>query len=253
MSSSDTNADLQRDLAALAMLPRLTLEKSRVKAQRGDDYEIGVSQRFGSREFRVSAYRESISNTTLTIANPDPGLFAGDLLPSLFSDSGLFNAGHYENTGYLASVTQDLGQNYKVTAAYGSVGVISVGTDVVRTADDLRQVLAAGRRPAVTLRASGTIRPSGTRFVASYEWTDLRSAMPAPLFSTQSPRPEPGLNIMLRQPLPAFPGMPGRIEASAELRNLLAQGYLPVTMAGGSQMLLVNTPRCVRGGLAFVF
>jgi len=56
---------------------------------------------------------------------------------------------------------------------------------------------------------------------------------------------------MIRQPIPSF-GMPGRIEASAELRNLLAQGYLPL-MAGDQQFLLVNTPRSFRGGLAFVF
>jgi hypothetical protein len=43
------------------------------------------------------------------------------------------------------------------------------------------------------------------------------------------------------------------MEASAELRNLLAQGYLPLTTPGGNQVLLMNTPRSVRGALAFVF
>jgi hypothetical protein len=94
----------------------------------------------------------------------------------------------------------------------------------------------------------------GTRFVTSYQWTDYRSAMPMPQYSTDSARPEPGLNVMIRQPIPCFPGVPWRIEASAELRNLLAQGYLPVNMVGGGQpLLLVNTPRTFRGGLAFVF
>jgi hypothetical protein len=58
---------------------------------------------------------------------------------------------------------------------------------------------------------------------------------------------------MIRQPMPAIPGVRGRIEAYTELRNLLAQGYLPVAMAGGQQVLLVNTPRSLRGGLAFIF
>jgi hypothetical protein len=43
------------------------------------------------------------------------------------------------------------------------------------------------------------------------------------------------------------------MEASAELRNLLAQGYLPLTTSGGDQFLLINTPRSIRGGIAFVF
>jgi hypothetical protein len=58
---------------------------------------------------------------------------------------------------------------------------------------------------------------------------------------------------MVRQPIPAMRGVPWRMEASAELRNLLAQGYLPLSMPGGQQLLLVNTPRSVRGGLAFIF
>ena len=255
MSASDQNADLQRDLASLSMLPRVTLSSGHARVQRGEDYEIGFSQRFGSREYRVSAYHDSTSNTALTIANPDSGLFAGDLLPDLFSNSALFDAGRFENTGYLASVTQDLGEHYKITAAVGSAGVMELMPDArfVRSAEDLRRVIEAGQRPAVTLRASGTVKQTGTRFVTSYQWTNDRSSMPVPLFSTQSPRPEPGFNIMIRQPLPQLPGMPWRIEASAELRNLLAQGYLPLSMADGRQLLLVNTPRSIRGGLAFVF
>jgi hypothetical protein len=59
---------------------------------------------------------------------------------------------------------------------------------------------------------------------------------------------------MIRQPIPSIPGVPWRVEASAELRNLLAQGYLPLSLPGGAdQLLLVNTPRSVRGGLAFIF
>ncbi len=76
--------------------------------------------------------------------------------------------------------------------------------------------------------------------------------MPIPQYSTDAARPEPGLNLLVRQPLPTH-GMPWRMEASAEVRNLLAQGYMPVTMTNGQQLILVNTPRTFRGGLAFVF
>jgi hypothetical protein len=122
----------------------------------------------------------------------------------------------------------------------------------VETAEDLRKALDTSHRPALTLRASGTVKRTGTRFIGSYQWTDYKSAVPGPLLSDQSAHPEPGLNVMIRQPIPSFPGIPGRIEASAELRNLLAQGYLPLG-AGDEQLLLVNTPRSFRGGLAFVF
>jgi hypothetical protein len=254
MAASDSSADLQRDLMALAVLPRVTLSDGHARVQRGEDYEIGFTERFGSREYRVSAYTESVTNTALTIANPASGLFPGDVLPDLFSNSAIFNAGRFATTGYMASVTQDLGDNFKISATYGSLGLMAVRRNAaIQSAQDLRQVIQADNRPAVTLRASGTVPHLGTRFITSYQWTDYQSAMPAPQYSTQSARPEPGLNIVLRQPIPSFPGMPGRMEASAELRNLLAQGYLPLTMSGGQSLLLVNTPRCFRGGLAFVF
>jgi hypothetical protein len=255
MSASDPSADLQRDLAALAVLPRITLDNGQARVQRNDNYELGLSQRFGSREFRVSGYHEFVSNTALTIASPSAGLFPGDLLPDMFSNSAAFNLGTFQTFGYTTSVVQDLGPHYKVTLIYGSLGVLSPRNDGVpiESADDLRRALETSHRPSLTVRVSGTSRITGTRFIASYQWTDYQSAMPGPLFSDQSTHPEPGLNVIIRQPIRSFPGMPGRIEASAELRNLLAPGYLPLMAAGAQQILLVNTPRSFRGGLAFVF
>jgi hypothetical protein len=256
MGYASADGDLQRDLASLATLPRISLMNGNTKVQRGEDYEIGVSQRFGSREYRVSAYYNDVSNTTLTIASPYPGnLFAGDLLPDMFSNSAVFDAGKFQTMGYDASVTQDLGQDYKISLTLGEPGVLAARSETINgtSADELRNLMETKQRLAATLRGSGTIKRSGTRFIASYQWTNYQKAVPGPVFSTQSMRPEPGFNVMIRQPIPSIPGMPGRIEASAELRNLLAQGYLPLNTPGGQQLLLVNTPRSLRGGLAFVF
>jgi hypothetical protein len=76
--------------------------------------------------------------------------------------------------------------------------------------------------------------------------------MPSHFYLTQRNYPEPGLNIRVRQPIPSFLGMPGRLEASAELRNMLAQGYITVSDTGQS-VLLIQNPRAVRGGLSFIF
>ncbi|MEP6714220.1 MAG: TonB-dependent receptor [Terriglobia bacterium] len=246
---SERNADLQRDLAALALVPRVTLGDGHARVQRGESYELGLSQRFGSREYRVEAYRQAVKNLALMVANPDAAGFEEDLLPDAFSNSALFNAGRFQSAGYTASVTQDLGDNYRVTVIYGTAGMLAAraGLSPIASAGDLRHALEAEQRPALTVRTSGTVKASGTRFIASYQWTNYTRSMPAPLFSTQSSRPEPGLNFVVKQP------MPWRMEMTAELRNLLAQGYLPIASTGGSPLLLVNTPRSLRGGLAFVF
>ncbi len=254
ITSGTPTSDMERDLAALSVLPRVSLRSGHAKVQFGENYELGASQRFGSREYRIAGYREQIHNTTLTVANPDALPFSGDVLPDVFSSSALFNAGSFGTNGYTASVTQDLGSRWNITAMYGSVGVLAPrGHGIVQTADDLRNALVATHRQAVTLRSAGTVKHLGTRFMTSYQWTDHRSAMPVPLFATQPTRPEPGLNVMLKQPLPLIPGLPWRLEATAEMRNMLAQGYLPISVANGQSLLLVNTPRSFRGGLAFVF
>jgi hypothetical protein len=104
---------------------------------------------------------------------------------------------------------------------------------------------------AATGHVDATLPGSGTHLVASYQWTDHNWAMPGHIYSTEALRPMPGLNLYIRQPLPGF--RPCRVELTADLRNLLAQGYLPLNTADGQRILLVETPRAFRGGVSFIF
>ena len=61
------------------------------------------------------------------------------------------------------------------------------------------------------------------------------------------------LNVFLRQPLPGFSFLPLHMEAMVDLRNLLAQGYVPVMGQDGRTVYLVQSARAVRGGVAFIF
>ena len=249
------DAGLQTDINALSLVPRLSLREGRARVQRGEDLELGYSRKMGSRTYRVSGYREHVSNAALTIAGPAGFYAGGDILPDLFSNSSIFNAGDYQTLGYTMAVTQDLGDKFKVSVMYGSVGVLAPRSDELATADleGLRSAIRAERRNAVTTRGTGTVPKAGTHFIASYQWMDQRSVTPGQLYSTDPMRPEAGLNLYVRQPIPTFFSMPWRMEASADLRNLLAQGYLPLSTPGGQRLLLVQTPRSVRGGLSFIF
>ena len=249
------DSELQRDLNSLSIVPRVSLRAGRAKVQRGEDLELGYARTIGSREFRVSGFREHVTNAALTMIGAD-GLYAGgDILPDLFSSSYIFNAGDYQTLGYNASVTQNLGERFNVTMMYGSVGVLAPQSKEIASEDpdDLRAMIRASRRHAVTSRVSGVMPGSGTQFIASYQWADQRAVTPGHLYSTQSTRPEPGLNVYVRQPIPAFWSLPWRMEASADLRNMLAQGYLPLSFADGRRLLVMQTPRSFRGGLSFIF
>jgi hypothetical protein len=256
LDSDDRGADpdLSRDLEALSTIPRVGMRDDQAQVERGDDYEVAYTKKIGSREYRVSGFRQHVSNTALRLSNAN-GEFNGDLIPDLYSASSIFDAGTFDSMGYTASVTQHVGDHVKITAIYGSSDALTAETNTLTsdTADDLRRILRTVRRGEVTLRASAVIPVTGTRVTGSYQFTDYNAINPAQIYSTGPVRPAPGLNLTIRQPIPASFGLPWRMEATADVRNIRAQGYLPITGADGRQLMIVQNPRTFRGGLSFIF
>ena len=244
---------LRHDVDALGALPRMSLLNGRTQIQRGVEYEIAYIHRSGSRTYKASMYRQDISNAAITMSVPG-GYFAGaDVLPDLFSNSSILNAGTFQSTGVAVSATQNLGDNANATLIYGDSGVLTAPQNelVSHSPDELRAMIREGRRQQVTARVSATAPHSGTHLIASYQLIgDNRALMAGNLYSMAGMQPLPGLNIYVRQPIPGFGG---HVEATADLRNILAQGYLPLTTADGQRILLVQNPRCLRGGLSFRF
>jgi hypothetical protein len=253
---SRQDAEFQQDLNSLGLFPRISLRNGRPKIQRGQNIEVGYTRKVGSRTYQVSVFRETVSNAALSIVAP-AGLYAsGDVLPDLFTGSSTFNAGNFLSTGYTATVTQNVGEHLSASLIYGSMGALTAGPGeiVSSSPDELRAMIHAGRKRAATARITATSPWTGTHMIASYQWTgDHRWAMPGHLYSIQSMRPMAGLNVLVRQPIPTFGILPWRMEATADLRNLLAQGYLPLGTVAGQQVVLVETPRSFRGGFSFIF
>ena len=255
VSPAGPDDPLQREIGTLALFPLVSLRAGRAEVQRGEDIEGGYSRTMGSRKFGVRAYHESVNNLALTIAAPDGFLPVGDVLPDFFSGTAMFNAGSFSSMGYIASATQDVGDNFSATVMYGSAGALTADRSqaVSSDPDDLRAMLHAGRQQSLTVHVSAASPHTGTRIVASYQIADGRFAVPEPIYSTASLRPQPGLNIYVRQAIPVLPGLPWRMEVSADLRNLLQQGYLPLSTVDGSHLVLMENPRMLRGGLSFIF
>jgi hypothetical protein len=244
---------LQRDISALGVFPRMSLANGRTRIQRGVEYEAVYVRRSGSRSYRASLYRQDISNTAVTVSAP-AGFFSGaDVLPDLFSRSSILNAGAFQSTGVAVSATQNLGEHASASVIYGDSGALTTDQRelVSHSPDELRAMIRQGRRQVIATRLTATAPHSGTHLVASYQWTGDRGALMAGnLYSTAGMQPLPGMNVYVRQPIPGFRG---KVEATADVRNILAQGYLPLTAADGQRILLVQNPRSVRGGLSFTF
>jgi hypothetical protein len=249
------NADMQQDLAAVAFFPRVSLRKGAVRVQRVQNFELGYRKVVGSRTFSIGAYRESLSNAALTMSAPEGLYETGELMPDLSSKSSIFNVGGYSSIGYTAALTQAFDDRLSATLAYGNGGVLLTRRSELETGDpdELRSLIRSSRRHWLAARLSGQVPWSHTQVAAGYRWTDYHALTPGHAWVTQTAHTDIGFNVHIRQPIPGFPGLPGRWEATADLRNLLAQGYLPLTSADGRRLLLIQVPRSLRGGLSFVF
>jgi hypothetical protein len=248
------DAEMQQQLSALSLFPRLSLRGGHTHVQRTENFEVSYRRTVGSREFAAGVFRESVSNAAMTMAAPAGFYGTADLLPDLASPSSVFNIGSFRRMGYLATASQQINENLSATLGLllGD-GLTAAGQVMTDNPDELRSGMSRTRRGAVSARVSATLPRTGTQLVSSYLWTDYRVLSPVHLSMTQRSRFDPGLNLYLRQPIPGGSVFSGRLEATAELRNLLAQGYVPVYAADGRRLLLIHSPRAVRGGLAFIF
>ena len=110
-------------------------------------------------------------------------------------------------------------------------------------------------RPAhmITASVSTEIARTGTRVISSYQWLNRRAVIATDLYNDFAARSDPGLNVVIRQPLPFGGSLPGRLEATADFRNLLKAGYVPIQTHDGQQMYLLQAIRSYRGALSFIF
>jgi len=252
-ASSDETA-LQSGLTGLGVFPAISVYNARTQVQRGTEYEATYSRKVGSRTYSVTVGHEAVSNAALNLVGPAGGIEGVDILPDIFSAaSSILDAGNFQSWGYIGAVTQNLGENVSVTLMYGGEGALTANDGALATGspEELRGMLHEAERRAATSRVTATVPWTKTHVVASYQWTDnQRWATPGNAYSTQSSLPMPGLNVSVRQPLPGFAR---HVEATADIRNMLAQGYLPVGMVSGQRLMLIDNPRMLRGGLAFTF
>jgi hypothetical protein len=253
--SRETVGDLHQDVNSLAMMPRITVRDGTARVQRSENYEVSYSKNFGSRAITAGYYREGLSNAALTMASPDGFVPAGDVVADFNSNSGVFNIGDLSRTGVAVAASQGFGDAVTLAMIFSRGGVLR--TDQTSLAgDDPNEIRGAIRRStqnAISARVAGRAPVLGTLYAASYQWTDFRALTPGHLFLTNLSSPDVGLNVSVRQSLPAPPFLSGRMEISAEMRNLLAQGYLPLRTQAGQRLQLIHSPRAVRGGVAFIF
>jgi hypothetical protein len=213
--------------------------------QRTHSYELGLHKTAGSRTYSLSGFYENVADGRVNVAGDTDSLDPGDLLSDGVSKTAVYDVGHYTRNGLVASVSQRLNESLDISVAYGRMGGFTADA---AQANFLRQ----SSHNVANANLNARLPRAGTKLSASYGWMADGAVIPLHGFTTQNTYISAGFNVIVRQPLPSLFGMPGRLEVTADLRNLLAQGYLPIG-SDGHNVLMMQSPRAVRGGLNFIF
>jgi hypothetical protein len=246
-AADDRFASASADLSDTA--PRMSITGFMPAVERAHHQEVSISQRIGKNNMQVAFYSDSMIDPVLTGVGEVSE--SGDVLPDLYSGTFSYQGNDFATRGMRVVLQRKLYSDLTATLDYSYGGVLDLSRPDVQL-QDARAWIRTERRQAVAAKFGGTLPKAKTRWIASYRYTGGRTLTPVDVFNSSAGRSDPYLNLFIRQPIPAS-FLAGHMEILMDLRNLLAQGYVPVMGRDGHTLYLVQSARSVRGGVAFSF
>ena len=234
--------------------PRVSLQNSAPQLEKARHQEIAVSRRMGKNNFQAAYYSDVVRRMALSGVGDAEGILdfeSANILPDVYSNTFSYTGGDMQTQGMRFVAQHIFSDALSATLDYaygGAVTLDNVGAPLSEAG------FSTTRQHALSARFSGEVASTHTRWIASYKWTSgngLVSTVDA--FNSGAGQADPYLNIFIRQPIPGASFLPGRIEALVDVRNLLSQGYVPMVGQDGRTLYLVQSPRAIRGGVAFNF
>jgi hypothetical protein len=255
-ATSEPNSRLERDFGLAAedgneAAPHVSMVAYATTVEHAHHQELSLSHRIGRNNIQIAVYTDRISDPALT----GVGEFTtdnGNVLPDLYSGTFTYQGNDFHTQGARLVLQRELTSRITATMDYEYGGVLDLATPNVSLANVSQSTLVR-KRQSVAGKLAGTVPKSKTRWMASYGWINGEALTPVDMFNASAGRTDSYLSLFFRQPIPGTGFFPGHIEAIVDLRNLLAQGYVPVLGNDGHTVYLVQSARAVSGGVAFTF
>jgi hypothetical protein len=231
--------------------PRVSMASFSPALERARHQEVSLSHRIGKNNMQVAYYSDRVTNTVLTgvgMATAE----GGELLPDVDSGTFSYQGTNLDTNGLRVLLQRKVTSDLTATLDFAYGGVLDL-TEPGIELKQARQSMTTARRHAVTAKFDGKLPGCRTHWTTSYGWVSGRGLTQVDMFNASAGQSDPYLNVFLRQPLPGFSFLPVHMEAMLDLRNLMAQGYVPVMGTDGRTVYLVQSARSVRGGVAFTF
>jgi hypothetical protein len=231
--------------------PRVSMTGFSPALERAHHQEIALSHREGETSVQVAFYTDRLNDPALTGVG-ELSSITGDVLPDVYSGTFSYEGRNLDTNGMRLVLQRQLASDVSATLDYSFGGVLDFHGRSA-SLETIRSESQTTNRHALAGKLSGTTPRTKTRWMASYGWTSGRALTSVDMFNASAGQTDPFLNVFLRQPVPCTGFLPGHMDVVLEIRNLLAQGYVPVFGQDGRTVYLVQSARAVRGGLAFNF
>jgi hypothetical protein len=231
--------------------PRVSLLGYAPQVESAHHQELSLSHRRGKNSVQVAAFFDRVTDPALT-GTGEVTSAGGFLLPDVTSGTFTYTGQQLATHGLRVVLARKFAADMTATLDYAFGGVLDLASPDVLL-EDARPSITQQRRHAVAAKFSGTLPRMHTRWIASYRWVSGTAITPVDMFNASPGQSDPFLSFFIRQPVPTLGFLPGRMEAIIDVRNLLAQGYVPVVGQDGQTVYLVQSARSVRGGVSFTF
>jgi len=231
--------------------PRVSMASFSSTVERAHHHELSLSHRVGDTNLQVAMYSDRVSDPALTGVG-DASVEGGDVLPDIYSETFTYRGKDLDARGMRVVLQRKVASDLTATLDYGYGGVLDLSSTNIALQDARRDTYLRNRHTA-SAKFSGTLPGVHTRWITSYRWISGQALTPVDMFNQSAGQSDPYLNVFLRQPIPGTGFLPGHMDAVVDIRNLLAQGYVPVMGQDGRTVYLVQSARTVRGGVAFTF
>ena len=231
--------------------PRISVSNFSQQLESAHHQELNVSRRIGRNNMQLAVFSDRVENTAL-LGTGEVTAAGGFLLPDSYSDTFTYAGGTLATHGLRLVLERKLYADLSATLDYACGDVLDLAKPDVEI-QNAGQFISTQRRQAVAAKFSGSIPRTHTRWIASYRWVNGSALTPVDMFNASPGQSDAFLNLFVRQPIPTMGFLPAHMEAVIDLRNLLAQGYVPVMGQDGQTVYFVQSARAVRGGVTITF
>jgi hypothetical protein len=231
--------------------PRISMAGFSPAIEKAHHQEVALSHREGNTSMQVAIFTDRLADPALTGVG-EISAVNGDILPDVYSGTFTYQGRNFDTRGVRLVLERKLASDVSATVDYAYGGALDLDRAVINV-QDVRDHSMIRNRQALSAKLSGTAPGTKTRWIASYGWTSGRALTPVDMFNSSAGQADPFLDLFFRQPMPGTGSLPGHMDIVVEVRNLLAQGYVPVFGEDGRTVYLVQSARAVRGGVAFNF